>query len=686
MNNFKNIIKLILFFYFMLSNAFAINTIYIPEKLQDWKKWVLYDKENCPLQYNNENISHCIWPVELSLDLEDKKGLFVQNWIVYNDGFVQLPGSYGIWPLNVELNNKKAIVIDRDKKPYMYLEAGKHEIKGIFKYNSIPEILSIPSNTGLIDLKINNKKIHLLSYDQKGNLWLQKTNIKKYEKDKLFLNLYRLISDNIPLQVVCYLKLTISGSSREEMLHKIIPEDTYPVKIESPIPVRLLAKGDIMIQARPGQFDIKIIYNYKNPVEEIAPKSIVNGQEIWSFEAKNELRMVTIEGLNSIDPYKTDLPENWKKFPAYIINPGSKMIFKVERRGDPDPAPDKLNLNRSIWLDFSGKGMTINDEITGSINKNWRLTINPPTKPGRISIDSKDQLITNYGDNPNPGIEVRKGMVNISADMRYESDIGNIPAVSWDHNFNSLQTTLNLPPGWKLFTLSGVDSTSGTWIAKWSLLDFFLILIIFMIVLNLKNKLWAVIALITMILCFQEHESPRLVWISLLASSALLKILPDYKIKNSIKLWKLASMICLLIIAVPFMINQIKTGIFPQLEKNYNSSYSHIRNISKSQRLDQSFNKGNWRSEEKILKKQLIANLDFYGSQSQIQTGPGIPKWRWKKISLKFNGPVSKNHEIGLWLINPFQNFILNFIRVFLIITLIAGLFDLKIKKSANKI
>jgi hypothetical protein len=66
--------------------------------------------------------------------------------------------------------------------------------------------------------------------------------------------------------------------------------------------------------------------------------------------------MVTIEGLNSIDPYKTDLPENWKKFPAYIINPGSKMIFKVERRGDPDPAPDKLNLNRSIWLDFSGKG------------------------------------------------------------------------------------------------------------------------------------------------------------------------------------------------------------------------------------------------------------------------------------------------------------------------------------------
>ena len=64
------------------------------------------------------------------------------------------------------------------------------------------------------------------------------------------------------------------------------------------------------------------------------------------------------------------------------------------------------------------------------------------------------------------------------ADSRIEKATRSVPAVSWDHDFESVGGRVHLPPGWRLLHAFGVDRASPTWIAEWDLLDLFLLLII----------------------------------------------------------------------------------------------------------------------------------------------------------------------------------------------------------------
>ena len=47
------------------------------------------------------------------------------------------------------------------------------------------------------------------------------------------------------------------------------------------------------------------------------------GEEVWVFEAAPTLRVVTVEGLPSVDPQQTTLPDDWKRLPAYLLAPGA---------------------------------------------------------------------------------------------------------------------------------------------------------------------------------------------------------------------------------------------------------------------------------------------------------------------------------------------------------------------------
>ncbi len=110
------------------------------------------------------------------------------------------------------------------------------------------------------------------------------------------------------------------------------------MSIKSPLPARLGTKGELMIQARPGRWEIKIFSRSKKPVQRIGSEKMAYGQEIWAFQAQNHLRMIKTDGVQSVDPNQTDMPSEWKRLPAFIINPGSAITFKEIRRGDPDPA------------------------------------------------------------------------------------------------------------------------------------------------------------------------------------------------------------------------------------------------------------------------------------------------------------------------------------------------------------
>ncbi|NLA75073.1 MAG: hypothetical protein GX846_06355, partial [Deltaproteobacteria bacterium] len=71
-------------------------------------------------------------------------------------------------------------------------------------------------------------------------------------------------------------------------------------------------------------------------------------------------------------------------------------------------------------------------------------------------------------------------------------------------------------------------------------------------------------------------------------------------------------------------------------------------------------------------------NVMLQDPNALIQTGPGLPQWQWHSYDMRWNGPVDSDQELGIWLISPFFNLILSFMRIILIVILTLIIIDLK--------
>jgi len=65
---------------------------------------------------------------------------------------------------------------------------------------------------------------------------------------------------------------------------------------------------------------------------------------------------------------------------------------------------------------------------------------------------------------------------------------------------------LNLPVGFRLLAVKGVDKASGTWISQWTLLDFFIMLIISIAIYKLWGIVPGILALASLGLCYHDPE------------------------------------------------------------------------------------------------------------------------------------------------------------------------------------
>ncbi|MGD9157100.1 MAG: hypothetical protein PVG39_01715, partial [Desulfobacteraceae bacterium] len=700
-------ICLLLFFFSVPVNGKVIDEKEIPLQLKPWKLWVLHgtEKYSCPNPFNNGNEYLCMWPSRLDIKLNETGGSFSQEFIIYSEDWVPLPGNMNAWPVDLSVDGKKRPVVNRNGTPSILLEKGSHTVKGLFKWKSMPEMINVPEKTGLVDLVINNKPVESPLLDNKGRLWFQNKKISKTEEDRLEVKLFRMIDDDIPMYTTCLLRLYVSGQGREVKLTDLLPADFVPMKITSPLPVLIGEKGEVIVQARPGKWDIYIKTRSKGPVNSVGPATAPYGREIWVVKSRNHLRMIKVQGVPGVDPGQTDLPDEWKSYPAYIVNKGDALVLEEIRRGDPSPAPDQLTLHRNIWLDFDGKGYTLRDRINGTMSRQWNLVMNPPVKLGRVVLDGVDQLITSHGKDNKPGVELRKGEIDLQGESRIESGKNTIPAVGWDHDVQRLSANLNLPPGWRLINVNGVDSINGTWLQNWNLLDLFLVLVLSTAIFRLFNIRYGILALITLVLIYHEPGAPRIVWIHLLAATALIRFIPDGWVKKIIELWRLASIITLIIIIVPFVVKQARTGLYPQLERtrHFSGHYLMTKSAPVPAREEIKLNKAGGRArqpmssvadrvdEEFTLNEITVTsekreksyyarsrNVMLQDPNALIQTGPGLPQWRWHSHDMNWNGPVDSGQEISLWLVSPSVNLVLAFVRIILLVLLALYIMDLR--------
>lgn len=679
----------------------------VPEPLQPWVDWVMYqqDEQTCPHAYNSDR-RFCAWPSTLKLELDDDQGHFSQYWQTQTESWVRLPGNALQWPHDVEVNSIAAVVVNRQGFPAVKLPKGEHQISGGFQWDTLPESLTIPPTTGLVEISRKGVVMDFPRINQQGQLWLDKSIQQKNVQDALDVQVYRKINDGHPMQVETRFILNVSGRSRDVIFPHVQLNQFIALNLTSPLPARINQQGDLQVQVRPGNWVISLVSYSTAMVSELtAPELSANmpTQEVWVFQANPSLRLTEISGVASIDSRQTRLPREWKPFPAYLIEPKKVLTLTTLQRGSASPEPNRLTLNRTMWMDFDGKGFTIDDRLKGTMTRGWRLVAGSELNLGSVRMDNEPQFITTLEGNADKGVEVRRGKIDLQAASRLTQSVSVLPVTGWNHDFQQVSTRLFLAPGWKLFSAHGADNLPNTWLQHWTLLDLFMVLIIAVAVGRLWDWKWGVFALLTMTLIWHEVGAPKYIWLNLVAAIALLRVLPEGWAKKMVWWYRNVLFLSLLLIVLPFVVSEVRSGLYPQLGKYsdydspvYSSSSGYGMGANKMsystsvlqddmKESDVAFEQESHRYN---IKKKRVSKMSsslkpapkkvrvnqMIDPNANIQTGPGLPTWNWQEVNFRWDSPVNENQTLRLNLMSPRMNLILNFLRVVLLLLLMGRL------------
>ena len=494
----------------------------LPPELRPWVPWVRDEMPELGCA-RVQGRAVCIWPGRLQLDLGANGGGFTIDASADRASNLRLPGSADLWPQDVRLAGAPLPVFDREGSPHVRLDAGRHRLTGRFAWTRMPESLAVPAEIGLVDLRLDGRPIDRPRREATGLLWLRARGESGQEGESLRLQVFRRVSDGIPIFVETRLQLEVAGRAREITLPGAILPGTRPVAVEGDLPARV-EDGTLRVQVRGGRYAVSVrarsegrpgAFERPKTESEFWPE-----REVWVFEADERLRQVELSGPAPIDPSRTELPADWRRLPAFLVEPGARLVLTEVRRGQPVAPPDALTLSREIWLDPNGRGASVRDRFAGTLHGTTRLDLLPPGTLGRVSVDGQDQLVTANTETKASGIELRRESLRLEADSRLQTG-GALPAVGWSSGVEQLQATLHLPPGWTVLGARGVDRLPGAWTARWTLLGFFFVLIVTLAVHRLLGRGPAVVALLALVLTHGEDGAPFVVWISLVAALAL---------------------------------------------------------------------------------------------------------------------------------------------------------------------
>jgi hypothetical protein len=653
----------------------------VPDPLKSWVPWVMQDHAlfACPPAYNDGDARSCVWPLQLALDTTAQGASFrMEVQVVGALHWVALPGEIGQWPQEVKLSGQAVAVVLRDGRPTVQLPAGKHTLTGRFAQGQALESVLLPIDTGTLELSILGTSAQRTP-DTDGRLWLQpQGDSSAPSQDALTVRTVRLIDDGIPLRITTRFDISVAGKAREIKLPAaLLHKGFVPETLSSTLPARLQENGELRVQARPGNWSVEIRSHLMQAAKELSlPES--NPEEIWSYLAHTDLRMLSLEGLVSVDPKQLPLPEAWRAYPAYQVKPGQTLKLLESRRGNPEPGADTLGLTRDIWLDFDGGGYTLRDHISGTVSRSWRLEMQPGVQLGRASAQGSDQPITRRSNSTGDGIALRRGNLDLSADSRIDGASRTLPATAWQLDFNSAAAQLNLPPGWMLLHASGVDKAEQSWVARWTLWDFFFVLLCTLAAARLLGRWHATAIALALVVSWHLPGSPHVLWLALLGSLALAKVLHPGKLQ---RLAVSGSRICVGMVALvllPYAVQQIRLSIYPSLERPYelvseSSEYAPGASIGRSRMapvaaaapaaIAQMADVDMVTSKDAVPRQQLSKsqainkykqdNINQIDPNAKVQTGPGLPAWQWSSHALVWQGPVLQNQQLHLFLLPP---------------------------------
>jgi hypothetical protein len=658
------------------SEAPPFNPATLPPELAPWAAWVaerLPDRA-CAIVGGEPR---CTWAGLVELQLDDAGGKVGMHLRLDRDAAVQLPGGAGAWPQGVRDGGSAVVVTSSDGLPTAWLDRGEHHLSWTVSWAGRPNGLQLPPGVGVVSLTLDGATEPFPLIDSAGLLRLGASDREGPGENRLEVDVTRRVQDGVPLLVSTHIELRASGTPREVALGKILVPGTEPFAVTADLPARLLPDGTLTVQLRPGTFRVDVEAISGAPVTALAAPTLPApwpDQEVWAVQTDDRVRMVDLSGPPGIDPARTTLPEGWRGLPAFVLTPASPLQITELRRGEPEPAPNALTLERELWLDFDGGGLTVRDRFSGSMSQGWRLDVLAPASLGHAADHGEGLVVTTR--DGQIGVELRDQQVDVLAEARVEGRPGRLPAVGWDQDVQSLSANLHLPPGWTLLWASGVDALSGP-AADWTLFDLFYVLVLSLALSRLLGRGWGALALVALALTRHVDGSPGWLWVILTVLLALERVAPEggwpaVLLRGTRRLMLLV----LFGVLAPLVYTEVQHGLYPQLRQSY-SSYAFetadIMPMTRAVKAVGSAGSSGYDEDRKVAQKKLT-KVD---PKAVVQTGPGVPDWAWDTWRLSWSGPVAAEHELRLWLLGPTANLLLAVLRSALLLLLalrVAGL------------
>lgn len=694
-----------------VARAQPITEAEVPPALRPWIPWVLdeYPDLDCTDRESAAGADAagtplCIWPSELRIELGREGCDF--TLLVVTDRTVQVgvPGGPGVWPADVRVDGRATPVASSGERPVVRLEAGSARVEGHIAWDTMPDTLTVPAEVARI-VVVRDGAAAIETRSPEGDLWLGAASAgdedvgAPAEADSVRIEVHRQLTDGAPLSLVTRLTIRVAGAPRELVLGDVLPEGAVPVSVRSDSPARLRPSGELTLQIRPGTLTVEIQAFLAAPDAPLARPALGEpwpAQEVWVWVPNEAFRQVEVTGVSGIDPDRTTLPPEWRSYSAYLFDESSTMSLVTSRRGEPTPPPNDLSLTRSVWLDESGTGATVEDTLSLTMRRGFRIELLEGSL-GRVSSGTDDLLITVATEGGRPGVEVRSLSSALTGEWRIEGALSSLPAVGWSEDASSSSTNLNVPPGWELMHASGVDRAPGTWTDRWTLLGFFALLLISIAVGRVFGVPWGIVAFVGVGLAYHEDGAPRWLWFALAALLALHRALGARTFERWARWGYVVVMIAGAWIVVEFATTQLRNAHYPVLAGGDGGGYGdYVETVEEETPewleegdfgADDEGGMGMRReaaSEASISTRygiegpgdyrggldSLSSNANWLDPTSVVQTGYGRPSWSWRSYFLGFDGPVAGEHRIALWLSPPWLTRLMALLRAVLALAL----------------
>lgn len=548
----------------------------LPPELQGWQGWVLEGEaaRQCALKAGADGRAltdyQCTAATELALSPNAEGLTFSVRVKTDRPTAVPLPGEPNHWPRQIRVNGQPATLRHTDGQWWVALPAGEHQIQGQWDHSF--DRITMPALFARVVLQPDHRPLR-----RDGNhVWLNAQPPASATEDTdapPSIQVWRQLTDGQAVRLTTQVSLRLSSAQRLT-LGPALPAGFVPVSWDSTVPAVVTPQGELVIQAGRGTHTITIeaqctqaclpTANGQVPPAVLALSAPQGGwpaQETWSVVGAPAFRQLSMDG-EGVDPAAAHVPEAWREAPAYRVSADQPLALKASSRGRQPGEGEQLTLARETW--WTDEGWINWDRLTGTLPVGARLAMQKPYQLGRVESQGTPLPLSIDGAG-NVGLEW--GTPEVEAWAQSSQPHGRTPTTGWNATLEQMTVTMHLPPGTALIAAPGTTGGNGAWLDRFTLLSFFGIALLALLVRQALGNVAAVVAGLTAAGWVGQGGALLLLWLLAIATAfhLMAQAIPAGRLQTVTAVIRSGTWALLALAWIPFAGDQARMAMHPQL-------------------------------------------------------------------------------------------------------------------------